>query len=611
MKFRQSILVFVAVMALAVAAVSCSGSGDSYTGFPCLLKGEKQWSIITSDGEIAVSEEFSHRPTLVCGDRFWAQNSKGYWELYRADDGMARLVTDREFRYVSYFHDGRAMVAERDKPVSIIDRDGNDILSLDRIDGKSPDSFTDITDGLAVFTADTLSGVVNFKGEVVIPPKYFSILPPASGRIIACDRNHVTFMIDMESDSASVPESVMDVYDYAGQKLFSIRSSRYQRTGLKFMDGYLPVATVKDGVESWGLMNADGEIALEPSKKIAGIESVCGQYFIYRDSEGLFGVKKVADGETVIKAVYTLAEFIDENRLAVTKTDLATAYEEPSLTVVNLEGERLSDRKFFFISPAFNGHLFCQTKEDRWIIADCDGNELEDVHSVITDVFFDTEAVPSYAVMSDAINLDKLLDGIDMSANGVDGMTFQSSVHQVLERQARYYSWSNKPVASNYAYTNEVNIFPTVEGEMVNIAAVFPSNLSQQTYRKEKVVDYVWGNYYYYHTNNVPTGYVFTKDSPSRFVVTFNNYGKLRGKLRSLYSMLVTRFSKYGSVVDSNSGATLIDMADGRKALVVLESNDVKVSWGRLPASECSISGFDGNKENAAGDFWDVETDGD
>ncbi len=67
--------------------------------------------------------------------------------------------------------------------------------------------------------------------------------------------------------------------------------------------------------------------------------------------------------------------------------------------------------------------------------------------------------------------------------------------------------------------------------------------------------------------------------------------------MRRLYGALTEHFSAFGKVAASNSGATLIDLGNGRYALVAIEDNSVKAVWGLLPEADRSLHPYEGNQE--------------
>lgn len=586
---RFGILSFFAVLLL-FAAEGCSDSGDSFRGFPCRLKGGEKWSLISMKGEVIAAECSVHRPTpLSCG-RFWAQNDNGYWQLYSVESPEKPLI-EKEYRYVSNFYDNRALVAERDKPVSVIDREGEVTLELDQIEGKIPGKFINIADGMAVYTVDSLQGVVSFDGRQVLPAEYHAVNMPSCGRIIVSDRNHAAFYASAPSGA---PESVAIVFDYSGRECFRISSRVYGRMAESFTAGFLPVAIVAGEKESWGLLDERGRQAVAPDSINRAITDIAGNNYVFMNDGGLFGVRSLIDGSVVLEPRFASARFLDDDHIAVSEGD-STAGGNERYSIIDLKGERTVKRTFLALSPLFSGHLFACIEEGRWVIMDPEGEMRSDLPE-IEEAFYSTEE-PSSFLTSDYIDIGRLVRGTGMSPVGTFGMTFGSSAKELLGRQAEELDFIAPPMAANYGNTDEINFFPTVEGEMVAVTVTFPAALSHPVFTPGRIIDYLWGAFPKANGSGTLTEYEFTDETPSRFTVIFNNYGKLRGKLRRLYGALTEHFSAFGKVAASNSGATLIDLGSGRYALVAIEDNSVKAVWGLLPEADRSLHPYEGNQE--------------
>ena len=596
---RKITVLTVALAAVGAALTGCSGSDNGFEGLAAKVRGDKDWSVIKTSGEMIAENEFKHRPSLVTDHRVWAQNERGYWELFTAEEHPKGL-NDKEYRYVSYFYGGRAIVAERDKPVSIIDTDGKELASLEEVKGKTPTSFSNIKDGMAVMTVDTLMGVINLKGELIIPVEHFSINEPACGRIIAMDKNRYLFT-DMsegyaEESSAETSKevSVAKVFDYTGKQLFTLSSKDYDFIADSYENDYLRVST-KSGESSsvWGLLDLDGKVVVKPSAKNGTIITAMGDHYIFTDEDNQFGLRRISTGETVVKAKYSAMSFVDAEHLSVS-TSSWEVDEYYEYTLMDLKGEKIG-KKYRAISPAFDGNVFVQVAEDRWKVMNIKG-EINENAPDFSEVYYETTSL-SWEVKSDYIDIDKLIRNSGMTSSGFGDVYFFSSVQDALRYQQTFYSWNNKPKAADYTYTNTVSVSPQVEGEYLSASVIFPTKLSHQNFRDQKIIDYVWGNTYWYHINKVPAGYSFTSSKPSQFKVSYNNYGKLRGKLRPLYEGLVKHFKAMGTVQESSSAATLIDLGNGRHALVALEPNDVFVLWGKLSDGDKSVYRYSGNKE--------------
>ena len=120
----------------------------------------------------------------------------------------------------------------------------------------------------------------------------------------------------------------------------------------------------------------------------------------------------------------------------------------------------------------------------------------------------------------------------------------------------------------------------------VSLNVGFDSKLSRQTYRTERVIDYTWGNYYWYHDNKVPTGYVWNDVTPKRFGWTVDNSGRMKGKMRMLYDALSAKFKKMGTEAKKNNSAVVLNLKNGKRALVAMQKDRVFAVWGDMAKVE-------------------------
>lgn len=582
----------VAIVLLSVMP-GCSDRSDGPEAYPAIIDGQKGWSLVNAKGQLIAEDRFERYTTAATCGRVWSRTDEGYWKLYDAA-GKQELVSPKEFRYVSYFHGGRALVAGRGEGVTVIDTDGEIRLHLDSIEGRPVESFLFPADGLVVYSVTGKgSGVINLDGEVIISARYTSIGTPAYGRIVASDVKYP----HVPSDSAK--QSVISVFDYDGNKLFSVSPNKYDLTAESFIGGYLPVAKNDGDALSWGLLDAQGETVVKPSAAYSSILDVRGGKFLYVNGEGKIGLNGI-DGEQILSARYTDAFFIDNDHLAVSETEV----EDEGVfeyQVITTDDKPITDRTFAGVSPRVGDAMFVCLNSGNWTLMNFKGEINDEAPRMVT-VDFDMNP-PDYVIQSDHIDIDALIDALRISPVGLDGLTFASSVEQALDRQVAASEGVERSTPTNVSFTDEVNIFPTVDGEVVSETVVFPEKLSKPTYRQERVVDFVWGNYYTYRINNVPTGFSFTRSHPARFTVMFNNYGKLRGRLGELYKNLLKRMEKIGTVEQSNDAAAIIALPNGKKALVTLQPTMVTLTMGIIPAGQLVVHPYAGNREELTDDY--------
>lgn len=553
-----------------------------------------KYGLISPDGEVLFSDEFKYAPTVATDGRFWAMNGEGYYELYKTDKNPERVGS--EYRYVSLFYHGRAIVAERDKCMSIVDRDGETVVKLDQIDKYRPDYITGMNEGHAVFAVDTLQGVINYKGEMIVKPTYYAVAPMHDGKLVAVDRNYA-LGIDAERPVKDCPKGYVSIINKYGEKVLKISNKRYAQCSRRVYGDYLPVAAVKDSTFAWGIIDMKGETIVKPSVKYRNITEMQDDMYIYVSDEDLYGVRTLS-GETVLDAKYGYLEFVGKGLVLTEVSTVASDADDVSEgKIVDLSTRQSVGRPVSYgtqFLPSSRKYAFVASADGKWRIINTKGERIE-VKTSLSDISLNTG---SETIVSDYIDMDKFLENVGFSASGVDSLSFSSGVSDVLARQARHFSSANKPQASDWLNTKDIYIYRNVDGQNVSETIGFPTTISHRTYRTETVYDYDyyynyysgWTPYWYTYNRQVPAGYAFSDTTPSTFEMTFDNYGVLRGKLKQFYNKLAKKFKAMGTVVDENSGGVLIKLSGGRDAVVYLDGHNVTAKWGSLSASEKDIS---------------------
>lgn len=601
------------LLILAIAAIgttSCNNSGElKIESVPFQSKEDGDWGLVNSKGKELEGAEFKNVPTVVTEGRYWVKNNKGYWELYSTDKNQP--IVDNEYRYVTIFRKGKALVAKRDENVTVIDKKGEVVADFSKIGSYKPDQFSGFNGELAVFSVNEKVGVCDIKGEVVLKPIYSMIAEPQCGKIVATDSIAFNSMVALDSVSEG-PKGNVVVFDYTGNELIKLPRKKYSMTGERFYDDYIAVAKerkdedAEEGMMNWGIVNVKGEEVVKPSKKYSYISEIKEDMFIYYDGEH-WGVQKF-DGTKVLPAKYFSITFQEDYIVAQKSNTDAEEYdfEEMEAQLFDLKGESVLKKKYHDLR-VMGKCIFAQAEQDKWDVLDLKGEKIEDAPRIYSIRF---DEVGDFYVSTDKIDISAFVKNLDFTSGSMDGLTFSSSVQQALKRQSEYYSFNNTPKAADYNYTDEVNIYRRVDGCGVSETIKYPQKLSHQTYRDERVIDFWIGWTYYYHINKIPTGYTFTASKPQWFSMTFDNYGILRGKLKTLYKALCERFKEMGSEEDHSSSATCFKLNDGRYAIVYLEPHNVTAKWGSLSSSERSVYQYT-EKEDLTVEDEAVEFEGD
>ena len=508
--------------------MSCSKEkGESVQFIPFQESDNSLWGMISPSGEVLFNEEFKEKPTVVRDDRFMVRNADGLWEIYTAEEKPKKIGT--EYAFASMFNDGKALVAEKGKCVSMIDTNGKTIKLLDKIDGKTVDAVERFSEGYAIYKCDNLVGVIDDKGNKVINPDYLKMYTCSDGKFIALHKKY-----EKEAKKDSTTNLKFDVLNTSGKVLFSISMNKYKDFGTGFQNGYLDVYLEAKNEKCGGIINDKGEVVIKPTTKIKKVGQIRNEYFTYNNGDG-WGVMNLK-GETVIRAKYDILYFAsDDIMVAMTKKDGGSQ----EYKYINMKDETI-------------------------------GSDTYD------------DAYPFY-----------MLDGshataMNISENGVDSLTFKSTPLQVV----KYYAttdacWRGDKEHSStdpYWYTldDDLTYWKTIMGVMPDIVVNFNGDIAKRNYRNKRVIDYTYGDWYWYHDEKIPTGISFTNAGIRSFKVKFSNSGKLRLKLREVFNELVSRFKNMGKVEKENNGAAVVTLKNGKRALVAMEKDNVFALWGDI-----------------------------
>ena len=569
-------ITFVFAVLTAMLFASCSKTeNDKVEYIPFQESADGQWGMISLDGKILFTEEFKTKPTVVRDGRFFVRTKEGLWEMYDATNKPKKIGTD--YAHASGFRNGVALVAEKNKPVSIIDTEGKTKKILDRIEGKVVDCVRSFEEGYAVFmTVDSLFGVINQGGDCVIKPEYTELNDCGDGKFIGINKKYEADLKKGKKDKVK-----LSVVNTSGKVLYEFMASKYNDVHQKFSDGLLPISVKKDGKETWGIINEKGEEVVKPTTKIKNIGNVKDEKFTYYNGEG-WGLMNTK-GETLIRAKYEFLYFDGDNMLvAIVKKD-ADTFESK---YVNEKDEQIGEDTYVSATPftMFDGeHAIVKPNDKIYSIISKEGKQVEGLPDIVEIGTFEGE---SY-IQSDYVDFKALIADCKISDDGMFGMSFKTTPAEAIKAQVKEgiaMSDENHKAGDLYWYdlTDEV-WFIKKPG---NISSIFEMHytgyLTKKTYRTKRIIDYVIGDWYWYHDKKIPTGYVYNKVSMRNFKMTFDNDGKLHGKLSDVLLALKGKFKSMGKIVKENNGAFVVTTKAGHTAFAYLEEKKVVLLFGNL-----------------------------
>ena len=569
-------ITFVFAVLTAMLLASCSKTENGMVEYiPFQESADGQWGMISLDGKILFTEEFKTKPTVVRDSRFFVRTKEGLWEMYDATNKPKKIGTD--YAHASGFRNGVALVAEKNKPVSIIDTEGKTKKILDKIEGKVVDGVRSFEEGYAVFmTVDSLFGVINQGGDCVIKPEYTELNDCGDGKFIGINKKYEADLKKGKKDKVK-----LSVVNTSGKVLYEFMASKYNDVHQKFSDGLLPISVKKDGKETWGIINEKGEEVVKPTTKIKNIGNVKDEKFTYYNGEG-WGLMNTK-GETLIRAKYEFLYFDGDNMLvAIVKKD-ADTFESK---YVNEKDEQIGEDTYVSATPftMFDGeHAIVKPNDKIYSIISKEGKQIEGLPDIVEIGTFEGE---SY-IQSDYVDFKALIADCKISDDGMFGMSFKTTPAEAIKAQVKEgiaMSDENHKAGDLYWYdlTDEV-WFIKKPG---NISSIFEMHytgyLTKKTYRTKRIIDYVIGDWYWYHDKKIPTGYVYNKVSMRNFKMTFDNDGKLHGKLSDVLLALKGKFKSMGKIVKENNGAFVVTTKAGHTAFAYLEEKKVVLLFGNL-----------------------------
>ena len=571
---KVNCIYFIVLCTIIISCSTDSNLGTEYIPFQESEKG--QWGMISPEGEILFSEEFKNTPTIAKEGRFMVKNNDGLWEIYTSEAKPKKI--GGEYLYATCFDNGKALVAERNGYVMIINKDGKEIKTLDKIGNNVVDAVEAFSEGYAVYRTGDYFGAIDDEGKEIIKPEYVVLCQCHDGKFIGINRKY-----EQEFEKHNGKYSY-EVIDTKGKILFDLSKNKYSNVGTKFVDGLLKVSIKQDDDDCWGLINDKNEVVVKPTAKFKEILDIKGGKFIYSNGDGV-GLMDI-NGESLIRAKYEHLVFESTNRLFAV-TEKSVNENDYKCRLIDEKDNRIGDEEFsfFYSSANIDGkHAFVKVSDKLWSIIDEDGSQIEKLPDIVNI----SVSIGDNEVKNDHIDFSSLFSELGLSIHGVDGMTLHKTrTKEAIKRLEMYSSWegnSEHPVSDPYWYDHSKTL--TYEKEFnqvkVEIGMVFPSEISRAVYRKE-YEDYG----YYSYSYDVLSGYVFNDLVVKTFAVKFSCSGKLAGKEKLLLNALNEHIRKQGGILEkSNINAFAYTINKDERALFYKIEDYVTLMWGDLPPIE-------------------------
>ena len=564
MKYFKSLLA-VASCVLAIGLTSCESNESKVEYLPFRSSENGSWGMMTTKGKVLFEEEFKRKPSTPVNGRFFVVDKDGNYEIYTLEETPQKV--GNKYKRICPFTEDVTPAVEPNQRIKLIDKNGNEVATLEKARGKNIVSATTFHEGLSIIETEDGCGCIDTKGDIVIAPTYKTIETCSEGIMLTITNK------DYEEGNNNVT-----VIDKTGNKLFTIRTSKYTPDASQFKHGRLPVMHVNDdddGNESMcGFIDTKGEIVLDLTSKYQIIIDWNDETFIYYDGENM----GLADfnGTTLLRPKYDWLSYAGHSLLwAGTEVDNGWR-----IKLIDKEGKEVSSDTYRNKTMFFGDYAAVQVSEKRWALIDKKGNEVEDLPSIReisqTDIDEATQSLESRhlctIVYSDFLDVDAIIEAANITSDGCGVWTIKQTPQQIIR-----------------AWQEETGDYEK---------AVEPQNFSGKdklTYEKEaEDVDISYEVYYAWYMVNSSYdywsssySYTWATEKPKYVSVTFSG-SKLEGKTSQLYSRLLDIAKDYGSVykegktkalisIGSDSGLYLVD--DGSSVMLKRYSNDSYKSY--------------------------------
>lgn len=348
--------IFPIILVLSAIMVSCRETGSdveqllgNIDTYSVKLDSQNKWSIISTDGNVLIADEFVSAPTVAIEGIFSVYDSTGisFKHLHPAG-GFTQINGLSGLRYAGAPYKGIIPVTRPNSPIEIVDTAGCEMFALNDIDGYNfSASGPFFSDKLLIVREQGSQkwGAVNSDGHLVIKPEYLTISVFNCGHALATTSPTQTVILKNNGDKKSLPEGWVPlsgnfVYNHA--LLINTRSGSRCVTDIKgniteFTSSQVPVAIGKSGV-----------ICIDNT----------GAYILHDFS----GKQTPLAGWSVAAPVTssTLLIGCKNNKWFITDNKLTTLYEAPdSCTITPLLGNKAyfissRDKTAFLISDKYS-----------------------------------------------------------------------------------------------------------------------------------------------------------------------------------------------------------------------------------------------------------------
>lgn len=566
------------VVAAVMAIASCSSEMASETGGLPFRSSEKgKWGLVSSSGQVIFEEEFKDCPTAVHNGFCLVKNGQGLWEIYTAEKKPEKIGD--EYVQLGDFYADVAPAVKKNEKITLINKEGEVVATLEKDGSKNISHVSNFSYGYAKFQAGEDYGMIDTKGNVVIPSKYCFIAPLPDGKFVAMDSKY---------RNEETKNSVLTILNTKGDQVTSINLSKYDEIGdfdeiVNF--GCIPVKVTADGEPQWGMLDINGEVILKPSGKIRQLGRLVGDNYTFNDGNA-WGVRNLKD-EVVVRPKYSGLTWATDKLLWAYDNNNGRA----EWSLIDLEGNEITKDKYIAVMPFYDGeHAAVKITDKSWGFIDKEGNELKGT----PDIYEIKEAKADTWLESDFLDIDAIVSDLKITNKSLGDFGIGMKASQV----AKVYAENNHEEGGKHieatpdgiGQLNKLSYSKMIEGANVNYTLAY-SDFEYITTGGGLVWDSNSCDY-------IKKEAAWSEVMPAYICASISGE-KISKRTKEIYAHVATTLKSLGKVIKENENAIIVSMGDGNRGYIAYNN-------GR--SIEIALYGSDGYKDYNIDSFGSISS---
>lgn len=279
--------------------LSCDNVSSSFPEVdyvPFKVSENDNWGMISVDGKPLFEDEFENRPSISVNGVFSIISDNGEITYYFTDK-KPKPVSDDVYIRGGFYTEGVIPVVKEEHPVSFINKEGKEILSLGEAAGQRISAVNAyFSDGLMLFiTEEGKYGYVNPKGQIVVKPVYDDAYPFSEGVAVVKKEDKYILIDTAGKEIAHFKQDLeagyfplyFDGLLTNGNKVFDKKGELAFRSPSKWdrVYPYYNGCAIFEEDNNYGLINKQGEVVIR-AKYDKGIKKIGNSYIGLNDEEG-------------------------------------------------------------------------------------------------------------------------------------------------------------------------------------------------------------------------------------------------------------------------------------------------------------------------------------